>query len=379
MGMKQARGETITNSTQINYRWIKDSILKEGAKRVLNIPLEALQTADIIELLNSIQASKKETINQSYFITVLKVFISTAEKHYNIEAKKNLFLGLKPKRNTENRRDSLPDDIINKLFNDFETYKPFEDKQQFVIFFTLLSTGIRAGELVALTRNDIDEKNRRLNIDKNLTKSLEKGKLSYSNTKNHKPRIVPVSLTLLALLKSLPENGRFLFSTPKGESLNNEILNRWFKKALLKTGLDETTIKKRKYTVHCLRHTGNTIQLQAGTSPELLRSAYGWSDSQIQQTYSHIKAEQATIIADTIDRRFIMNAHTDDTLTLAEPESTEHLQNRLLTAELMLEQKNAEIEKLSKIKEKAKRAIEHYKQADFEQYFFELIESVETH
>jgi integrase len=160
------------------------------------------------------------------------------------------------------------------------TYAPF--------FLTLLRTGCRLGEAIALQPGDVDFHGRFIQIRRNFTN----GRLT--TPKNGKSRRVDLSTRLAEVLKQLlvdqeleamgkdrpkPE---WLFCTPIGTMLDPDNVRKIvFYRLLEKVGL-------RRIRIHDLRHTFATRLLMNGESPAYVKEQMGHSSIQVTvDLYGH--------------------------------------------------------------------------------------------
>jgi integrase/recombinase XerD len=148
-----------------------------------------------------------------------------------------------------------------------------------LIYRLLWDTGARPGEIVRL---------RREHLSFGHAQGREFVELSFPDTKNGTPRVVPVvnGETLAALkahLEIVPENG-FLFPSPinAGESLRSEALWHYLGRAAKQAG-----IKKRVYP-YLFRHTAATRRYNApaGVRDRMM----GWK-SDMAKNYEHLDTE----------------------------------------------------------------------------------------
>ncbi|WP_022846759.1 tyrosine-type recombinase/integrase [Desulfurobacterium sp. TC5-1] len=135
------------------------------------------------------------------------------------------------------------------------------------IFYFLVYTGMRRGELVSLTWKQIDLKNGIIILDK---------------TKNKKVRIIPIhpflKRILLEKLEEDPDPRERVF--PVKADFVTKGLKRYFRKA----GIPE-------FRVHDLRHTFASLLAMEGVSLKIVKELLGHSDYKTTEIYAHI-AEQ---------------------------------------------------------------------------------------
>lgn len=143
-------------------------------------------------------------------------------------------------------------------------------------------TGVRAGELRALTWSDIDLNSRTARIDKTyFRKQLQR------STKSGHDRTIPLPLhvaTMLAEWQSRcpPSPQRLVFPSVTGRVLDLDTFrHRVFKPALNLAGLDSAT------RFHDLRHTSASLYLQTGATLREVMEIHGWNQMQTALRYLH--------------------------------------------------------------------------------------------
>lgn len=155
-----------------------------------------------------------------------------------------------------------------------------------------LTTGMRFGEIVGLTRNDFDFENNMINIDKTwgYTKRMNRG---FTETKNEesirKITVDPETMTIFKKwFESIPDNiKRLVFYSPtsKYHVISNAVANK-----VLSNLIDRLKIKK--ITLHGLRHTYASIQLYKGVSVYSVSEHLGHADiATTMSVYTHIVKE----------------------------------------------------------------------------------------
>lgn len=171
---------------------------------------------------------------------------------------------------------------------------------QEALFRMAIDTGMRAGELYALTWADIDFDRLRLNIDKSA--GYTKGESDHYHwdigpVKYNNPRINKLPKVLIPILKELKDNQNELFkkigitqepdtlvfSTYKGTHLDPSNTLDKLKKIYVSFGISD------EHVLHDLRHTYATRQFEGGAEPLVVCSLLGHSDvNTTLKTYIHV-------------------------------------------------------------------------------------------
>lgn len=133
-------------------------------------------------------------------------------------------------------------------------------------------TGLRRGEILNLTWNDVD-------LNRGLL--LVRSGITY-RTKNGKIRMVPLNKTARCLLEGIQPAGEFIFPGDRGGPYNHDFLTHRFKKAILGCGLNP------KLHFHSLRHTFASLLVQEGVPLYNVQRLLGHSSMRVTEIYAHL-------------------------------------------------------------------------------------------
>ena len=146
-------------------------------------------------------------------------------------------------------------------------------------------TGMRLGELRALTWDDIDLHARLITVDK--TRYRHRVQVG---TKNGEVRTVPVPPHLACMLAAWREEcprhpERLVFLGPRGTPIDaDDFRRRVFAPALARAGLDPRT------RIHDLRHTSASLYLASGATVREVMDIHGWRRMETALRYLHTTA-----------------------------------------------------------------------------------------
>ena len=147
----------------------------------------------------------------------------------------------------------------------------------------IYSCGLRRGELLSLTKFDIDSKRMVVII------RMAKGK---------KDRIVPLSPKILRLLRDYYKSytpKEFLFEGQGGGKSSEKSLENVFKQSLFKAG------NKKPVTLHWLRHSYATHLLESGTDLRYIQDLLGHKSSKTTEIYTHVSTKNIQNIRSPFD------------------------------------------------------------------------------
>lgn len=156
----------------------------------------------------------------------------------------------------------------------------------------IIYTGLRIGELMALTWNDIDFKNKTLNVNKSRAKGMIDGKttLYIKDPKSESgTRIIPLSDRAIYALQKIKEcsssDSDLVVSNTSSESNITRTINRMLFRAGCET---------EKCGLHALRHTFGSLLLEKGIDLKTISYLLGHSDITVTvNIYLHVTREQA--------------------------------------------------------------------------------------
>jgi integrase len=151
-------------------------------------------------------------------------------------------------------------------------------------------TGLRFGELVALTAGDVDLLRRRLTVTRNV---VDIGRLHMGNVKTAAGRrVVPLAAPAIAALEPLLGSVRhpddLIFEAPQGGYIRlNSWRSRFWRPAIRAAGLPGLRI-------HDMRHTAVSLWMRAGTDPKAIAAWAGHrSVVTVLDRYGHLGPDHA--------------------------------------------------------------------------------------
>jgi integrase len=187
-------------------------------------------------------------------------------------------------KNPVNKKFRLPEEkkeikVLDEqqMLNFLESAK-CRSLKTYAIMATFLYTGIRRGELLALEWSDIDFKNFKIKINKQIYKKKK------ASTKNNKHRTVDIPSNLAEILKEYKAQqtllSKIVFCNLEGNYINPAVLERHYFSATLKllNGLFNEDVKIR---LHDLRHTYATYLLSNGVPIKYVQEQLGHSSAKM--------------------------------------------------------------------------------------------------
>lgn len=231
-------------------------------------------------------------LSQTYMKSInnqLSAVLNYAVKFYNLPNNPIHKTGSIGKKNADSM-DFWTVDEFDKFI------EPVSNKIQSVMIFNLLFwTGIRSGELLALTLDDFDREKKTVSINKSYVRLKKKDIISEPKTpKSNRSITLPDFIfemldEYLAALVDY-ENDERLFTVTKFY-LNHE----------MKRGCKNSGIKKIR--VHDLRHSHASLLIELGFSPLLIQERLGHEDIQTTlNTYAHLYPNKQEEVSNKLDK-----------------------------------------------------------------------------
>jgi len=148
-----------------------------------------------------------------------------------------------------------------------------DDTRDRALILLLLRTGMRIGEALGLTLNDLDIRDRKVHL--------------FEGEKNSMGRVVYLSddalFAVKLWLRRRNKKKEFVFYGQGNRGLCYSAGRSRFMKYLKKAGLEQ-----KGYTVHCLRHTFASELLNAGMRLECLQQLLGHQDIEVTRRYARL-------------------------------------------------------------------------------------------
>lgn len=163
---------------------------------------------------------------------------------------------------------------------------------------TLAFTGLRWGEISALTVADVDLERRRLTISK--AYSDIGGRLVLGSTKNHETRWVPIPPGLVAELRPVLEGratGDLVF-----HRAGEPITSSYFLRSVIRPAAEATDGIPDAFVTHDLRHTAASLAIRGGVHVKTLQRMLGHKTATLTlDRYGHLFPDDLDAAGDVIE------------------------------------------------------------------------------
>ena len=290
------------------YLWTKNYLIPYfGKYKLTDITVDMINT--FWQVLKDKHNLAPKTINniRSVFIVMMK------------EAVKKELIERNPVEMTiartvdKKKQELLTDEECAKLFDIDRIQELWNDRIVYYVYSLVAGlTGLRAGELLALTINEV--KHNKIIVKRSYNESY-----GMSTTKTSEEREVPITAEIYRYLyvawKSQPnDENDYIFSFDGKKPMNEGRARAAFYKAMEKIGISEEERLRRGITFHSWRHKFTTDCVKSNMHPEKIMALTGHKSTSMLLRYTDLNPEkdlssQIQEIQDEKSRRIIgMNA-----------------------------------------------------------------------
>ena len=257
-------------------------------KEINDIPVQKIDSTAIKQLLLSKVDYANSTIKKMYII--LNQCFKEALKRKIISD--NPMLDVRKPKSTKKTKKirALTLDEQKKLVEVIRTENVRYAEQMLISMFT----GMRMGEINALSVNDLNTNFNFINIDKTISKG-EHGEAFVNDTAKTENgnRQIPINETVRPVIEKIiseykATDDNVLFHTSAGTLIATSVVNTEFRRIVNKYGIQDKTVKG-DLSLHSLRHTYATRCIESGMPPKVLQHLMGHSDIKVTlDTYADV-------------------------------------------------------------------------------------------
>lgn len=287
---------------EVSDEFIKHETLYREYNTVRNHEIAFTHFTDLDD--KKISTLKKIDIRKCFDKIVDKLKCATLKKYlqsikllfdYYIDNYDNNF---KIDLNIEIPKDKVP--TIKKALTKNELDSLLKSKRLlkskfYIVAYIAAHTGLRCGEILGLTWNDIDEVNSLVTVNKQWKINKKTNKYDFGQLKNKKAyRTVPVSLSFLKELKK--------YKSTAPTDIHNRIAP--FDNLAITSSFNVTLKLIGGVTVHELRHTYISLLIANGVDFKTVAKIAGHDVKQTLNTYSHVTDDMMKNASNTISKIF---------------------------------------------------------------------------
>ena len=258
------------------------------------IPLNEIKATDVRRWQNSLTSYRDEK-GEPYSPTYLKVINNQLVAIFNYAVK---YYGLKenPCHKAGGMGKKRADEMLFWTKDEFSTFiEAVMDKPaSYAIFMTLYYTGMREGELLALTSADIDFEKSTVTINKSYQRIGGKDIVSTPKTPKSN-RVITIPRGLKDCLKDYIEQCYGLKPDDRLFPYTKSYLTHEMERGCKLSGV-------KKIRIHDIRHSHASLLVEMGFSPLLIAERLGHERVQTtMETYSHLYPNKQTEVANRLD------------------------------------------------------------------------------
>lgn len=252
-----------------------------------DLPISDISTAMVRKWQNEIINSGLAPTTQHTVNGILSAIFNFAVKFYN--------LPFNPVARVGSIGTTKAEGIEFWTLEEYKQFITFVDEPMFKMMFELFFySGLRCGELLALTYNDIDTENEYLTVNKNLATVKGKTIIQTPKTVKSKRKIILPHF----LVNDLQQYKQQLYGYKPNERLfptNKHTLDNRMKKACKLSGI-------KKIRIHDLRHSHASLLIHLNFSPTLIADRLGHENvTTTLNIYGHLYPSKQSEVAEKLE------------------------------------------------------------------------------
>ena len=271
--VKKKHFKNIKPNTQVQY----STSMKKIKRLCYDVPLNRVNANYIQNILEEISVSD---VNYNAHLGCIKTFIKILYRLDYIEDIAFLEKLQKKKQTVKEETKYLEQEEINQILLELEHHPFYRNIIEF-----LFNTGLRFGELIALTFDDVENNILTINKTWNITGNINSPK---SKSSNRKISLNQKCLDILDSQKRLKANYQIIYKTYNDDKhlIFPNLHGNYIVPSHFRTGLKKLVSKEFK--IHSLRHTHASLCIDKGIPVEYISKRLGHEDTKVtQRIYIH--------------------------------------------------------------------------------------------
>lgn len=283
---KDKQGELKERSVKNKRYMINTRIIPYFGEKRMNeiVPADIIKWQNEMRTMNYSQTYLRMIQNQ------LTALFTHAQNIYN--------LGNNPCKKVKKMGRSDADKLDFWTKEEYDCFiKTIEKESRYYIIFEILFwTGCREGEMLALTKKDIDFEKNQMSISKTYFRNNGEDVITTPKTENS-VRVIELPEFLTKEIKDYTDRIYGLQENDRLFPIVAEAVQRKFRRQIEKIGV-------KKIRVHDLRHSHVSYLINQGIEPLLIKDRLGHKDIRITlNTYGHLYPNRQRAVADMLNLR----------------------------------------------------------------------------
>ena len=263
--------------------------IEKTCKDIINLPIQKITVNHIRKILPNLTIYSNNSIDKIYRLINKTFKIAVSDRIIPFNPMENESIS-KPKSDTPNKSiEALTLEEHKKLI---EVLEKQEHKYKYIILLQLY-TGMRIGEVLALSIKDIDYKNNTITISKTLTRDENDKTIMGVTTKTeNSKRTILMNDKVKTILKQAQKrqmtniNGLLFYDNEKNTYITPSEINSYLKRLNKKENITSNL------HTHMLRHTYATRCIESGMQAKALQKILGHKKIQTTlDTYTSVFKE----------------------------------------------------------------------------------------
>lgn len=255
------------------------------------LKMNEIKTADIRKWQN-------ELMQQDYAETYLRTIHNQVSSLFNY-AVNYLNLPNNPCRKAGSIGKKQADEMQFWIKDEFDKFLDavMNKRQSYMAFMTLFWTGMRLGELLALTVGDVDFEKRAISITKSYQRISGRDVITEPKT--------PKSKRVISIPQFLAIDLQDYIGSMYGAQKKDRLLpvTKYYLEHEMQRGIKESGVKRIR--LHDLRHSHASMLVEMGFSPLEIANRLGHEKIETTlNTYSHLYPDKQEKLADRLDTEY---------------------------------------------------------------------------
>ena len=279
----------ITNGN--SYRTDCDTLKRLSQNELLHKKVVNIKKQDIKDYLCTITHYSKSVIKKNWSLLNNGFKYAVSKELIDKNPMDSIEIQKPKSEKTTKKVRGLTLEEQQKFINAIKNLKKKHEYQN--IWLVMLYSGMRIGEVLALSKNNVDFDNRKIFVTRTLTRDEDRNVVlgKEEKTKTYAGlREVRITATLEPILKeaiknSIPNSNNLVFTREDGSLITGGMVNS----ALKRFCESNEVISANQIRNHMLRHTYATRMIEAGVPAHVLQRLLGHEDiSETLNTYTDV-------------------------------------------------------------------------------------------